>query len=624
MVNLREKQVAYYMSKLHLRHIQHLPTTAATTIKSQMYSTTQHSMLFERMLLHDRNRDQHRLNRVVYDICEETIPVSMGNGASVHTRTRGVLEVQREAKDNETLLFESRYESMNLQRAIQISDYEYDLILNNDHGTTGHTQWFYFSVSNMKKNQSYKFNIVNMLKSDSLFNYGMSPVVYSTRDAEEKQIGWIRNCFDVCYYQNTRKREENANSKEPSYFHTLTFSYKCHRNNDVVYFAYSYPYTYSDLQSHLSMFERKRNIVKRESLCQSLAGKRIDMLTITNFDSDKLQIEKRKGVIFSARVHPGEVSASWIAKGILDFLTSDEPEANALRDLFVFKIVPMLNPDGVIAGNYRCSLSGDDLNRKYDNPDQELHRPIYYMKKLVKDFKAERDIVLFTDLHAHSRKKNIFMYGCTSTDYEKQIDIKVFPKLLSEISPYFSFQDCSFNLSKARSTSGRVVVYKELGISNSFTMEASLCGAGIGPYSGCQFSVMDLETMGKNLCQGLLVYVTNSNRVNRIRQDLCDMFPENLSINNIENIETQFGTGSTIIKNEIFQRKKSKKKEPNARLKSSVVNLIEKGTGIKKEKHNFMTSSNNIIMAKKDISLLTYGLITCLFILLFLCTLFAI
>ena len=36
-----------------------------------------------------------------------------------------------------------------------------------------------------------------------------------------------------------------------------------------------------------------------------------------------------------------------------------------LRDHFVFKIVPMLNPDGVVNGNYRCSLSGQDLNRQW-------------------------------------------------------------------------------------------------------------------------------------------------------------------------------------------------------------------------------------------------------------------
>ena len=45
-------------------------------------------------------------------------------------------------------------------------------------------------------------------------------------------------------------------------------------------------------------------------------------------------------------------------KGVIDFLVGNSPEAAALRDNFVFKIIPMLNPDGVINGNYRCSLVG--------------------------------------------------------------------------------------------------------------------------------------------------------------------------------------------------------------------------------------------------------------------------
>lgn len=44
-----------------------------------------------------------------------------------------------------------------------------------------------------------------------------------------------------------------------------------------------------------------------------------------------------------------------------------------LRDQFVFKIIPMLNPDGVINGNYRCSLIGKDLNRVWQAPDKTLH-----------------------------------------------------------------------------------------------------------------------------------------------------------------------------------------------------------------------------------------------------------
>ena len=57
-------------------------------------------------------------------------------------------------------------------------------------------------------------------------------------------------------------------------------------------------------------------------------------------------------------MHPGESNSSWMMKGIIDFLVSNEPEAIILRDNFVFKIIPMLNPDGVINGNYRCSLVG--------------------------------------------------------------------------------------------------------------------------------------------------------------------------------------------------------------------------------------------------------------------------
>lgn len=62
--------------------------------------------------------------------------------------------------------------------------------------------------------------------------------------------------------------------------------------------------------------------------------------------------EDKKYIVLSARVHPGESNSSWIMKGVLDYLTSDHPNAQALRDKFVFKIIPMLNPDGVIHGRY--------------------------------------------------------------------------------------------------------------------------------------------------------------------------------------------------------------------------------------------------------------------------------
>ena len=43
----------------------------------------------------------------------------------------------------------------------------------------------------------------------------------------------------------------------------------------------------------------------------------------------------------------------------------------------------MLNPDGVIAGNYRTSMAGSDLNRKFDEPDYRLHPTVWNIKRMT-------------------------------------------------------------------------------------------------------------------------------------------------------------------------------------------------------------------------------------------------
>jgi hypothetical protein len=40
-----------------------------------------------------------------------------------------------------------------------------------------------------------------------------------------------------------------------------------------------------------------------------------------------------------------------------------------------------------------------------------LHPENFATKRLIRAFKKEREIVLYLDLHGHSRRKNIFMYG---------------------------------------------------------------------------------------------------------------------------------------------------------------------------------------------------------------------
>ena len=142
-------------------------------------------------------------------------------------------------------------------------------------------------------------------------------------------------------------------------------------------------------------------------------------------------MKNKKGIVITSRVHPGETGASYMMKGIIDYLVGPSIGARILRDNFIFKIIPMINPDGVILGNTRCSLSGQDLNRQYQDPPKEVHPVLFHMKQMIRNFKEEREILLYCDLHGHSRKKNIFMYGNCHRNDTKYRE-RMFPFMLEK------------------------------------------------------------------------------------------------------------------------------------------------------------------------------------------------
>ena len=108
----------------------------------------------------------------------------------------------------------------------------------------------------------------------------------------------------------------------------------------------------------------------------------------------------------TARVHPGESNASWMMHGVIEFLVSDNEKAQNLRDAFVFKIIPMLNPDGVILRNYRCGLSGVDLNRQWADPSEKRVPTIFHLKRLIRSFCEKDQLLLFCDLHGHFKPEH--------------------------------------------------------------------------------------------------------------------------------------------------------------------------------------------------------------------------
>jgi hypothetical protein len=119
------------------------------------------------------------------------------------------------------------------------------LVLATDYNTNGHTQWYFFSVANTRKNVEYRFNIINLLKPDSLYNVGMKPLIYSEKTALTKGVGWVREGAEICYYTNNMKR------KFGGYYSSLSFTLRFENDYDCVYVAHCYPYTYTRLQKYL-------------------------------------------------------------------------------------------------------------------------------------------------------------------------------------------------------------------------------------------------------------------------------------------------------------------------------------------------------------------------------------
>ncbi|KAL0226593.1 hypothetical protein P9112_013917 [Eukaryota sp. TZLM1-RC] len=505
---------------------------------------------------------QKLLNRVVYD-CLNPPPDSPPTSTNV-----GNLPLWYNLSDegDVTLQFESRFESGNLRRAVQVYPFEYDLILKPDTETRGHTQWFYFSIRNLIPNQTYKLNIINFTKTDSLYNKGMLPLVYSLCKSKYEEVGWFRGGGDVAYHVNNIKRKNN------SWHYTLSFTISTSYAHDTLYIAHCFPYTYTYLRHYLRDLEvcpQRRQRFRKRVLCKTLAGNNCYMLTITSFSGDPDSLKHRKGIVITARVHPGETNSSFMVQGIIDYLTGPSLDAKILRDNFVFKIVPMLNPDGVVCGNYRCHLSGHDLNRHWSEPSKKLNPTIYHAKNMIKKFAEDRELLVYLDLHGHSRKKNCFVYGCENfNNPELRLAEKVFPRILSSNISYFSFSDCSFRVQRSKQNSARVVVWREFNIINSFTLEASFCGASMGDVSGYHFTRQHLKDIGRLFCDSILDYCDpDQSKVIGIRRELELLYPSLEAVQELDNgYESDSSEEETVGKKKKKSKKKRKKKDDDKKV----------------------------------------------------------
>lgn len=107
----------------------------------------------------------------------------------------------------EVLRFDSNFECGNLARVHYVKEEEYDLYLNVDTNTKGHTQWFFFSVACTNPIGKVTFNIRNSCKWESVYGSGMKLSVFSTAEYEATKKMWFHGGDNITYKRNQFQRE---------------------------------------------------------------------------------------------------------------------------------------------------------------------------------------------------------------------------------------------------------------------------------------------------------------------------------------------------------------------------------------------------------------------------------
>ncbi|CAD8051300.1 unnamed protein product [Paramecium sonneborni] len=374
--------------------------------------------------------------------------------------------------------FNSNFESGNLDRVDQISNEEYNLFMRIDTNTIGHTNWFYFKTTNNEQIK-IKFNICNFTKPQILYAKGMKPYILSKKGQEK-------------YFT---QQGESVKYQQLGDLYVLSFFYTYEYADDQVEFATLPPYTYTELRRKIFKWHKKsKHYLKKLKLTNTLSGLILPLLIITDTNSDI----NKKVFIVTARIHPSETCSSYLIQGFIQFLLSESVMAQFLRKNFIFKIIPMLNPDGVIVGNFRNGLSGVDLNRQFLETDLTLLPEVKALKNLIQDNSTK--LVGYLDFHGHQVRKNIFLYGPQSNN--QNYDSKIFPLILQQRLDSFRFKSCEFGIPKFKLGTARAFANNYVDVL-CYTIEASFCGY----YKGKSFKFVQKDWIQAGKCIGETLFL---------------------------------------------------------------------------------------------------------------------
>ncbi|MBD3418488.1 MAG: hypothetical protein GF398_00065 [Chitinivibrionales bacterium] len=279
--------------------------------------------------------------------------------------------------------------------------------------------------------------------------------------------------------------------------------------------ALSY-YNYARLTQYVDSV-KNHQYIDHEVLGQSVQGRDIDLFTVTNPQAS----DAGKKIMWQQfRVHGNEMQQSYIMEGLIDWLLTDTSDlAGEIRDRMLWKIIPAINPDGIVA-NTRQSSEGLDLNRQYDSTTQ------YREPDEIKAIHTAMDELILTNNLTVSFAIDHHTWPSSNGDggYRTRASVAGHPYVddqvtfLSHLIRFDTWQRWSkWTFSDGRAGMGRLALRKQHGL-NIITSEST----GNKRITGAATTEADLYAQGQAFAKSIYrylfhIYLTDENGNNALQ-----------------------------------------------------------------------------------------------------------
>lgn len=171
-----------------------------------------------------------------------------------------------------------------------------------------------------------------------------------------------------------------------------TIRYQQTVDSRVAWFAWGPPFTVADARELIDFAERSCLDVKPFTLCETRGGKTVAAMRVQNASTSPTS-----AIWIQARQHAWEAGSSWVCKGFVEWLVSDDPNAERLRKNTIVNVVPIMDVDNVAIGAGGKNQLPHDHNRDWS---ARPHWPaVVAAMRELRQLEAKKQLALFVDLH---------------------------------------------------------------------------------------------------------------------------------------------------------------------------------------------------------------------------------